>query len=146
MASRGGDTGRDLRLVLEVAAVGKADRKAEPFGLAVEVLVVGVGVDAAKNRVSRFTLATIWTRLRANREHITGARAFLKARWMTRDDRKSRFVYAPRLAVPESDMRLFRKSSLVLLLEKRNILSHDFDTFLESFLDIYHFHFPLSTL
>jgi len=37
-------------------------------------------------------------------------------------------------------MRLFRKSSLVLLLEKRNVLSHDFDAFMESFLGIYHFH------
>ena len=134
MAARGSDAGRDLRLVLEVAAVGKADREVEPFGLAVKMLVVGVRIDAAKHRVLRFALAAIRTRLRADREDVTRARALLKTRRMARDDRKRRFVHAPRLAGPQADMRLFRESSLVFPLEFSDILSHDFNTFPELFL------------
>ena len=126
MTARDGDTGRDLRLVLKVAAVGKADRKIEPFGLEVEMLVVGVRVDSAEDRVLRFALAAIRTRLRANREYVTRARALLKARRMARDDRKRRFVYTSCLAVPQADVRLFKELTLVFRLEVREVLIHDF--------------------
>ena len=77
VAARGGDTSRGLRLVLEVAAVGKADRKVKPLGLAIEMFIIGVGVDPAKNCVPRLALAAAWAPFRANRKHIARACAFL---------------------------------------------------------------------
>ena len=140
MAACGGDTRHDLRLILEIAAVGKANREAEPLGLAVEVLVVGVRVDPAKDRVLRLALAAVGARLRADRKDVTCTRALLKAGRVARQNRKRRLVYAPRLAVPKSNMRLFSESSLVLLLEICNIMLHDSDEFLESAQVVCHLH------
>ena len=53
--------------VLEVAAVRKADRQVKALGLPVEMLVVGVRIDPAEDRVLRLALAAIRTRFRSNR-------------------------------------------------------------------------------
>lgn len=79
VAAGGGNASRDLRLVLEVAAIGKTNREIEPFGLAIEVLVVGIWVNAAENGVLRFALPAVRTEFRADGEHVARARAFLKA-------------------------------------------------------------------
>ena len=79
MAAGSGDTSRDLRLVLEVAAVGETDREIESFGLAIEVLVVGVRVDSTEDCILRFALAAVRTEFRADGEYIARSRALLKA-------------------------------------------------------------------
>lgn len=125
------ETGLDLRRVLEITAVGQADGKRQAFGFLEEVLVIGRRIDPPENRVLRLTFATGGTRKRTDPENVTCARALLETGRMAGDDGERRLIDAPRLPVPEPDMRKIKELPLVLLLEVREIRLHQPNCFCE---------------
>ena len=139
MALRGRDAGADLRGILEVAAVGKAERQTVLLGLLKEMLVVSLRVVSAEDGVLRLALAAIGTGDRADRKDVAGSRATVEAGGMAGDDRKRRLVHASRLSVSVADMGSLGELPGIFLLVVLQVAIHRLNRLDEVFF-IFSFH------